>query len=173
MTTDPESSELQAVCTVVVLYDGDAARTRALSACDYLVGQFWQDLELKFHWWRVDFLQDPSLAQIAGDDAVAADFLLVSCNDERGVAAMLEVWCESWLARRSGERGALVELRSTENSRRAAPSLLTKLFHEICERGGFDYLTSVHEQERAPRAAVALDEVLGETRPPSHYGLNE
>jgi len=160
----------QEVCTIVVLYDDNVTRSRALVACDYLVNQFWPEIELKFHWWRTDFLRDGVLARVAADAAVASDFLILGSASSGELSAALESWFESWLERRGERNGALVDLAASPRS-----SDREFFLREVARRGNFDYLTSVPAEvgnsfkDLSPR----VDNILGESRPPSHYGLNE
>lgn len=173
----PESRD---VCTIVVLYDGDMTRTRALAACDYLVNQFWQDLELEFHWWRTDFLCDTALATVASTNAVASDFLIVCLDSHREISRALESWFESWLANRSGHEGALVDLTNARRSQ-AELTQIEIFLREVSQRGNFDYLTAIPDDGKTSRIVNnsegenyrGIDDILGETRPPSHFGLNE
>ncbi|TSA41817.1 MAG: hypothetical protein D4R57_00180 [Verrucomicrobiales bacterium] len=173
----PESKD---VCTIVVLYDGDVTRARALEACDYLVNQFWQDVELEFHWWRTDFLRDEMLASVAATNGVAADFLIVCLDSNREIAPALESWFESWLMKRSGREGALVDL--TRAQKPGTELTQRELFlREVSVRGNFDYLTAIPDEGRTSLASGnpsgemsgVIDDILGESRPPSHFGLNE
>ena len=50
---------------VVVIYDDPTTRARALTACDYLVSQHWENVELDFYWWRTDFLDDANMSRAA------------------------------------------------------------------------------------------------------------
>jgi hypothetical protein len=167
-------------CTVVVLYDGDATRARALDACDYLVSQFWRDVELEFHWWRTDFLGDAVLAKIASTNAVASDFLIVCLDSGREISPALESWFESWLTHRSNHQGALVDLTNARKTK-SEPTQIQMLLREVSQRGNFDYLTAILDEEVSSRASntsargnySGVDDILGETRPPSHFGLNE
>ncbi len=173
----PESAD---VCTIVVLYDGDATRARALTACDFLVNQFWQDVELEFHWWRTDFLRDSTLATVASTNAVASDFLIVCLDAHREISPALESWFEGWLTARNGHEGALVDLTSNLGSKHEL-TLLQTFLREVSQRGSFDYLTTIPDDGRNSRSTnissrenyQGIDDVLGETRPPSHFGLNE
>jgi hypothetical protein len=173
----PESSD---VCTIVVLYDGDTTRARALTACDFLVNQFWQDVELEFHWWRTDFLRDATLATVASTNAVASDFLIVCLDSHQEIAPALESWFEGWLANRNGREGALVDLTDSTSSQSELP-LINNFLRDVCQRGNFDYLTAIPDDGKTIRGAnnssvenfQAIDNILGEIRPPSHFGLNE
>lgn len=168
--SDPE------VCTIVVLYDGNLTRARAMAACDYLVNQFWADIELSFHWWRTDFLRDAALAQVAADDAVKSDFLII-CSESGGeFSPALESWFEIWLDRRGEREGALMDLSSSLRSPQREIFL-----REVGRRGKFDYLTAVpgeggnplNPNGAGPEKSGHLEEIPVGARPPSHYGLNE
>lgn len=179
---DMNASDLKDTCNIVVLYDGDATRARAMAACDFLVKQFWEDVELNFHWWRTDFLEDAALATVAARDAVEADFLIIASEDRHAPAPSLERWFESWLDRRGDHQGALVDLTASRAGQTfGLTETRQRFFREICRRGSFDYLTTLAEagQEFSspppPGREVGgiIDDILGNSRPPSHYGLNE
>ncbi len=173
----PESSD---VCTIVVLYDGDATRARALTACDFLVNQFWKDVELEFHWWRTDFLRDTTLATVASTNAVASDFLIVCLESHREIAPALESWFEGWLRNRRGREGALVDLTNYSGSKEEL-TLIQTFLREVSQRGSFDYLTAIPgggwnlntENQTSGEKFQRIDDILSEPRPPSHFGLNE
>lgn len=164
------------VCSIVVLYDGFQSRARAMSACDYLVKQFWPEVEVKFHWWRTDFLSDLTLAKVAADNVVVADFLIFSSESDGEISPALESWFESWLDRRGEREGALVDLGSAPRS-----SQREFFLREISRRGRFDYLTVIPDERGnalnsdlpAKKGLSMAEDFSRETRPPSHYGLNE
>lgn len=174
-----DTPDFQDVCTIVVLYEGDATRARAMAACDYLVRQFWQEVELQFHWWRTDFLRDTELAALAADNAVQADFLIISSESPQEFAPALESWFESWLERRTDRQGALVDLAATPSG--GGMTARAQFLQEVSRRGKFDYLTAVpqgepsasHSADVSPARHGIIDDILGESRPPSHFGLNE
>jgi hypothetical protein len=182
---DMNASNSQDTCNIVVLYDGDASRTRAMSACDFLVGQFWEHVELNFHWWRTDFLRDPTLARVAAADAIGTDFLIISSDQRDTPSPLLEQWFESWLAQRPQQhqhQGALVDLTTSPGGQvYGFAETREQFFREVCRRGNFDYLTTLAEagpEFSAPSAAPPnvkgiIEDILGDSRPPSHYGLNE
>lgn len=179
---DTQASNSKDTCNIVVLYDGDATRARAMSACDFLVNQFWEDVELNFHWWRTDFLRDAALAKVAALNAIEADFLIVSSDNRDQPSPSLEQWFESWVDQRGDHQGALVDLTASRAGQVFGFSeMRERFFREICRRGRFDYLTTLAEagsEFSGPAAAPRemggiIDDILGGPRPPSHYGLNE
>lgn len=172
-TNAPLSPDSTDICTIVVIYEGDKTRARALDACDYLVNQFWQDVEMKFHWWRLDFLDDATLADAAAVSAIKSDFLIVCLEPGDAVSPAMESWFEKWIGQRGELEGALVNLASESPQQIHIPQV-ERFLKQICQRGNFDYLTSVPIGVAVSRPnAGTIDDILGESRPPSHYGLNE
>lgn len=179
---ETDSITAQEVCTIVVLYDGNATRARAMAACNYLVQQFWADIELKFHWWRTDFFREAPLAAVAADNAVAADFLILACENAREISPALESWFERWLPRRKDRQGALVDLRPANAAcANHRASQREQFLRDVCQRGNFDYLAAIADEtspaSRTVPAADDLSEVIDDARGASyrnsHYGLNE
>ena len=166
--------ESQETCSVVVVYDCNATRARAMAACDYLVQQIWGNVELDFHWWRTDFLQDASLASLAAENAIASDFLIICSGSEHELPFSLSRWFEGWVTRRGNRFGALVDLGTVRDNRAIPSSRLRENFlRKLCQQGGFDYLTAFGMEPRTAPISPFIDEVLGGARPPSHFGLNE
>jgi len=171
-----DSPSAEEVCTIVALYDGNVTRARAMAACDYLVHQFWPELELKFHWWRTDFLRDAALASVAAANALTADFLIICSETGAELSPALETWFESWLSRRGEKSGALVDLSPASRS-----PAREQFLREAGRRGRFDYLTAVPAGSESSFNSAAADEKpsgsrndrLSDFRPPTHYGLNE
>lgn len=170
-------------CTVVVIYDDNTTRARALAACDYLVNQIWESVELDFHWWRTDFLRDQYMARAAAHYAIAADFLVVCSNPTGEISRILGSWFEDWISRRRSREGVFIDLISAQNARDSSPRHHDTL-RDIARRGGFDYLSAVASQSVEQNAGQSgqslpstlpgpLDNLLGNSRPSSHFGLNE
>lgn len=177
MSETSNSLSSQDTCNIVVIYDGDATRARALSACDYLVKQFWEDVELDFHWWRTDFLNDAELSSVAATNAVESDFFIICSSAGERLSLSLERWFASWLNRRRDRLGALIDLGTVRNGKiQPSAPMQEQFLREVCRRGSFDYLTSFAEDEGvlpAPVAGRIHDDGRGEERPPTHFGLNE
>ena len=176
------TSSLPDLCTVVVIYDDSHTRARALTACDYLVSQIWEAVELDFHWWRTDFLKDPQMAGIAAQHAVASDFLIVCLNATDEMSDNLGTWFESWIDQRGCRQGALIDLTASTIAGTATPHRQS-LLRAIARRGTFDYLTTLPERPDAgspvtPKMSDAkklptVDQPSWQSRPPSRFGLNE
>lgn len=172
-------SESKDTCNILVLYDGDVTRARALEACDCLVSQFWQDVEIAFHWWRTDFLRDSNLATVASANAVAADFFIVCLDPHQEVGPALESWFESWLPNRRDHEGALVDLTNTRKLNKDITA--NEIFlRQVSRRGNFEYVPVIPDDANASyvskNSAREKNQDRDNTfnaRPPSHFGLNE
>ena len=169
-------------CTVVVIYDDVMTRARALSACDCLVNQIWESVELDFHWWRTDFLADPYMADAAAQYSLAADFLIVCSRPAEKVSSTLVNWFESWIGKRNGREGAFIDLTTAKHAANHSHSLgRHDLLRDIARRGSFDYLSVVEPslsektagQPAPPNPPRPIDNRLAYSRPPSRFGLNE
>lgn len=170
------------VCTVVVIYSDGQTRARALTACDYLVSQIWETVELDFHWWRTDFLNDPQMAGVAARHAIAADFLIVCLSPAADVPTTLETWFASWLHQRGSRQGAMIDLNPPTTADILQPERHGSL-RAIALRGNFDYLTTIPAQPEAKSSGgdqspaleklPALVDSAKDARPPSRFGLNE
>ena len=162
-------------CTVVVIYDDPFTRARALAACDYLVGQLWENVELDFYWWRTDFLNESNMAQAAAHYATEADFLIVCSTGIDAPADTLEKWFEIWVKERKKTEGALIDLSLMPDTKRKGTHL-QRVLQSIAERGRFDYLTTVAQGPRPDFPALrktSTDRLMESSRPPSRFGLNE
>ena len=116
----------------------------------------------------------------AAANAVAADFLIVCLDSPQQIAPPLESWFESWLNKRIGRDGALVDLTHNIGSFEEF-TLIQKFLREVSQRGNFDQLTAILRDEGSPKEEnpalkeyfERIDDILNEPRPPSHFGLNE
>lgn len=169
-------------CHVMVVYDDRHARTQALAVCDVLVRQIWEAVNLKFHWWRTDFLADALMSRQAAADGVKADFLVLCAGAEPQLSTPVRDWFDGWLPRRRERVGILVDV-GVIRAGHAVPSSPARreLLRELCRQGNFDYLAA-HGLESGPvqtaaeetlRLGPTIEGVLGDIRPPSHFGLNE
>ena len=162
--------------TVVVIYDDPTTRARALRACDYLVSELWENVELDFYWWRTDFLDDANMSRAAAHYAVDADFLIICSTGAEIRSKTLETWLDSWIKERDKHEGVLIDLSLLPDSTNHLQSVL----QQIAKRGKFDYLAST-ELSTSNRSTGKLSSVLpasadrlpDRSRPPSRFGLNE
>jgi len=126
---------------VVVVYDDAATRQRAMEVCDHLAKRFWAEVELKFHWWRTDFLEDAGMAATAAENSRNADFIVVCILPDGELSPVFQQWFEGWIAGREGREGALIDLTATTGPSPFAAQRKKVFLRDVAHRAGMDYLT--------------------------------
>jgi hypothetical protein len=181
-----EQSEAKENCSVVVIYEDATTRQRAMDACDFLMQQLWLEVEFDFHWWRADFLEHAPMAQAAAEQAVNADFVIVSSKAENEPSSTMKAWFESWIEDRHGRDGALLDLTTTGLTDTGNIWPTAMFLRGVARRAMLDYLTttpqtmtgtlpsSYEEVEwRASQVSSLLDEILRQPPRPPSFGLND
>jgi hypothetical protein len=176
---NPESDENKETWVVVVLYDDTVTRQRAMEVCDLLARRFWSEVELKFHWWRTDFLEDPGMAATAADNSCNADFVVVCVVPDGDLPPVVTRWFEAWTPRREGREGALIDLITASGTSGLAAHRKKLFLREAAHRAGMDYLTSFppalnrslpdsceSAAQRATQMTAVLDGILHHSPPP-------
>ena len=180
-----EVSPRKEVCTVLVLYEDLATRQRGLAACDYLMRNFWAEVEFEFHWWRTDFFADASLAAAAAEKASQANLIFLCSAATREPSSTLIAWFDSWIGSRLEGEGMLVNLVTGEapaHHRQAGELFL----RDISRRADLDYLGTfpqtstgtfpssvIDAEHRANQMSSVLDGLLRESHRPPHFGIND
>ncbi|MCW5553817.1 MAG: hypothetical protein KIS67_16865 [Verrucomicrobiae bacterium] len=165
--------------SVVVLYDDAPTRQRAMGLCNRLVQRFWEEVEIRFHWWRSDFLVDDLMRTTATQDAVGADFIVVSSRPEQQFSPFVVKWFEDWIRQREGREGAFLDL--TEPEAGSADNVQRRQLHlrRLAHRAMMDYLTQVSQimdgplpdsfesvEHRAAQITSVMDQILHLPPPP-------
>jgi hypothetical protein len=175
----PESGASKEIWFVVVLYDDSATRQRAMEVCDHLAQRFWSEVDIKFHWWRTDFLEDAGMATTAADNSRNADFILVSILPDGELSPVVRHWFETWTIQREGREGALIDLTATGGLSSLTAQRKKLFLREVAHRAGMDYLTHFPPMVnrslpdsfesaslRATQITTVLDGILQHSPPP-------
>lgn len=96
--------------SVVIVYEDQATRDRAMATCDYLVKRHWSDFEFDFSWWKFAYLRDPAIAAAAATAASEANMIIFSAQVGKELPPVVRGWVEKWSSKREKDRGALVAL---------------------------------------------------------------
>ncbi len=139
--TQRDSSQPTEVWSVLVLYDDAATRQQALKVCDHLVQNFWSGIEFEFHWWRTDFLEEAAMAGTAAEDALSSDFIVVCSSPEREFSPSVKNWFDSWVVRRSGREGALIDLTEAGTPAGQHGQRKKNYLRHLARQAMLDYLT--------------------------------
>ncbi len=98
------------VFRVVIVYDDFASGKRAMDTCNFLVCQLGGGIELRTSMWKFDVLRTAKLHQIAVEDAIEADVIIVANARNAGLPAEVKRWVDGWAMRKQGQAAALVAL---------------------------------------------------------------
>ena len=153
--------------SVVVVYEDNSARERAVQFCDNLVKRFWSQGEFEVQWCSFGWLKQTSSQLTSEEKAAEADVLVFAARPEGELPVEVATWFENWLHQRGDREGALVDLVAPLTSHKSA-----YLMH-VAHRGGMDYLTGLPQSigqpipdsleyftERAQEVGGVLEEIL-------------
>jgi len=172
------------IFSAVVLYEDRQTRDRVLDVSQHMATQVGDEVQLRFSWWRFDFLADPDLAQQAASAAATADMLLVAAHPGRGLPLIFTQWVETWLPKRGAQESILVALIGSEHD--SQDDAATQYLRVIATRARMDYLakpllptasapsvSSTAVAQRTQGKTPVLEDFLKQPPPPSHWGINE
>jgi hypothetical protein len=171
--------EAKAAWSVVVVYEDDAARERAVAFCDQLVGSYWAQLEFSVGWCSFALLEDASTAKEAAEKAVCADLIAFAAKPEGDFPQPVKSWVESWLTQRGDREGMLVGLLEPVVGAGRPEGQKHHYLRQAAHHGAMDYLTDVPQDiafsipesldyyiRRADQVTSLLDDILHQRPPP-------
>ncbi len=127
-------------CKVMVLYENTAARAKAVTTCRRLAGKLEHAPVFEFDWWRFSCLGQSVRAQLAEEEAAAADIVLFALAGEEFPVEIVN-WLENWRQRRSKSPGLLVLVTTwSGNFLPLADTPMIQL-EEVARRHGMDFLS--------------------------------
>lgn len=139
-------------CSVAVIYDDAASRTRAIELCDRLIRHFWQDMQFRVNWWKSAQLNDLDIAPAAAWSVRHAQIVIFSAVNRSELPVAQQAWLQAALANPLENGRMLIGFADTSSGQTgAAPPLLHTL--QTCAlRAGMDFL---------PRLTPGLDVLAG------------
>jgi hypothetical protein len=152
--------------SMMVIFDKEESRQRAVDVCDHLIKRFWNDCGFDVCWWSCAELKGYGKRGETLAKAVEADLLVVALHAEAEPTTLLGDWLEDFVKLRGEREGVLINL--VEEGSNPHSSL-----RQAAHRAGMDYLT--HEPDkiggavpdsiesvtaRAEQITSVLDEIL-------------
>src|SRR6266576_1303862 len=124
---------------LVVTYEDEATRARALNLCDHLVRELRDDHDMRQSWWKFSFLYDPRLLERATEAALTANMIIVSLNNGKELSFTARTWIEGWLGQKNGHDSALVALVDNAPSPRCADCPMLRYLNGVAHKAGMDF----------------------------------
>ena len=170
---------------LVVGYEDIATRNQALRLYDRLAQRLIDDYDFRCTWWKLEFLQSPTLFEQATDAALEANMLVLSLRDSDKMPEMAHRWLESVTQRRDYRKCALVALICNLTPDKIHSSPVVTSLQGIAHLARMDFFcntfdlpeestdTSFEEiSVRVHTVTPLLDEILHH-RAPYPRGINE
>jgi hypothetical protein len=82
---------------VVIVYEDFRTARQAQQACDFLAANLTHEWQVTSQMWKFDLLRIPELRELAAEDALLANLIIVSCNGDGELPADVRTWIEMWL----------------------------------------------------------------------------
>ena len=143
MTVDETLKDMeqqQPSCSLVIVHETDESLKRAMSLCERIMSQMWEDLDIQMAHWPMRELIGRSPGEEATANAANADILVVAAGSDPELPREFWQWTERWLAERQGHEGALVGLFEEGSDRDRRRDARDRQLHQLALRAGMDYL---------------------------------
>lgn len=127
-------------CRIIVTYDDDLTRERALMLIGHLEKRFHADIDFSCTWWKFRYLTDDDIAMVARHYAASAD-IVIFASDAPGLFPLsIMRWIDSWTERRSKDEGVMVPLIGSPHIPESLYSTKRFYLRRVADRAGLDYL---------------------------------
>jgi hypothetical protein len=181
-----EKSLFELTLKTAVIYDDFDFAARAAALLERVAIRADEAMKWDIKPWRLDVLQEPSLADAALDETADADLIVVALRKTPSRPDELMIWLESWAMKRQTEDTAMMVFCPEKN---AAP---TPLWHELKEfaewrnlhfmgsrnlrddGNAMEFVHQLWQWKQPPQPVVPMLESFAESAHPSgHWGINE
>jgi hypothetical protein len=172
------------VFRVVMAYEDFTAGKRAIDTCNFLVSRIGKAIELRSSMWKFDVLRSLKLNQMAVDDAVEADVIIVANGRNAGLPEEVKRWVDAWAARKEGQSAALVALLDFTGEQTHESSLAYTFLKSAAGAARIDFLPQeIRSLKRRlpavpapsalpPRLGAGKDPFVGRPSPEA-WGIND
>jgi hypothetical protein len=154
---------------VVIAYEDSYAGLRAMDACKLLLSQLDGEADFRTLMWTFDSLRNVELNQMAADDAVDADVVIIASSRNADLPREMKQWIESWLPLKCGQTAVLVALMVLANNGSNASAAARDYLKRAAAEAEIDFLFQIkHLDEDGTRLSDCM------TPPaPEGWGLND
>jgi hypothetical protein len=178
--------EPEPIFNVVIAYEDFETGKQAKETYDFLVNNLRHECRFDNQMWKFDVLSISKLREMAVNDAVAADIIIVSCHGTHELSADVKAWIDSWVHRRSNAI-ALVALFGSACDDRDKNGIRDYLA-DVARRAGmeffaqpndlaikrFDETIALERGANSDRKALsALAGIVYREQAFPHWGINE
>jgi len=127
-------------CRIIVVYEDDPTRERAMTLVGHLKRRFDEEIEFACTWWKFRYLASEDISMVARHYAASADIVIFSSDGPGLFPRAIMQWIETWTERRSKDGGALVPLIGSPYIPQSLYTTKRLYLQNIAHRAGLDYL---------------------------------
>ena len=148
------------------------------------MSQLGDEFEFRSEMWKFEILRNPKLVEIAADEALEADVIIVAARGATALPLEVTSWIDRWLPLRVECAGALIaQIQGGTILNRAATSVYDYL-QKVAAAAKMDFLPHflTGAEEKSPSIAAPLaakvssprwDEWMERPGTERHWGINE
>jgi hypothetical protein len=125
---------------VVIAYDDFTSGKRAMSTVGFLEQRMARGTELRTSMWKFDVLRSAKLHQMAVEDAVEADVIIVASAQNGGLSEEARSWVNGWVAKKRGQTAALIALLDFTGENMVEPAFAYSFLQGAAARARIDFL---------------------------------
>lgn len=133
----PDRSEMG----VLVVFDDERTRARALHTQSHLIQTFGSTFRLHFSWWAFKSFWHPKMLLLATRAACRAHVIILSVVQGRDLPQMVKSWLERWASGREGCQPAALGLLETAHPYVRQISLIHPFLRELACKAGVDFIS--------------------------------
>ncbi|MCI0745484.1 MAG: hypothetical protein L0Y58_08775 [Verrucomicrobia subdivision 3 bacterium] len=131
--------------TVLVVYQDDTSRERAMCADAHLVQSLGESIDLRFSWWKLRSFFHPRIIQLATEALRKADIVLFSISLGGELPLVVRAWIEAELTDRDCYQCGLLALLETGAGTPQQLSSARLFLSEVARNAGLEFLSSAPE----------------------------
>ena len=135
-----------AVLEVLVVYEDFATGIWARQVFDELVRRTASYCALNNTMWKFDFLGAPKLREMAAQEALKADMVLIAAHRDSVFPSPVRDWVDLWVGRKTG--GLLVGLLDGNGQPTAKESVNTRYLRRVAKDGSMNLLSLESDMPR-------------------------
>jgi hypothetical protein len=125
---------------VVLVYEDFKAARQAKQAYDFLVANLTHEWQVTSQMWKFDLLRIRELRELAAEDALLADLIIVSCNGDGELPAGVRTWIEMTLGSMA-DAVALVALLDCPPGQAERAQVTQGYLERVAQRAHMEFFT--------------------------------
>lgn len=146
---NPDAHESICPLRVVIAYNNRTAGFRAMRMMGDLGRSNGNDGDFHPILWPFELLADEDWGQLAADDALRADVLIIATSCENPLPAAVGRWAESTIRRKQGTAAVVVVLFGSEEHPDGRDSSRLKVIQTAARGAGIEFFASATPHEPA------------------------